>query len=210
MSRNFDFAVFIGRFQPFHNGHLHGLSNALHQADRVILLLGSAWQPRSLHNPWTHQERENMVRACLSEHDNQRLSCLPLEDVPESDDIWVQTVNAIVANLSAACSAPRITLVGHHKDATGFYLDLFPQWARLNLENHLSISATPIRMSYFSASTHDAAKAAVKALNTKDMLPGPVADWLRDFVDSHDFSRLHHEAMMQAIESSRTADVKIF
>lgn len=66
MSRNFDFAVFIGRFQPFHNGHLHGLSNALHQADRVILLLGSAWQPRSLHNPWTHQERENMMQAIES------------------------------------------------------------------------------------------------------------------------------------------------
>lgn len=52
MTRPFDFTVFIGRFQPFHAGHLKVVQEGLKQADKLILLIGSAWQPRNTRNPW--------------------------------------------------------------------------------------------------------------------------------------------------------------
>ncbi|MGH1560634.1 adenylyltransferase/cytidyltransferase family protein [Caulobacter segnis] len=41
----YDYLVLIGRFQPFHNGHLAVLRHALRLADKVIVLVGSAGQP---------------------------------------------------------------------------------------------------------------------------------------------------------------------
>ena len=36
-----DVAVLIGRFQPFHQGHLHLVETALERAERLLILLGS-------------------------------------------------------------------------------------------------------------------------------------------------------------------------
>ena len=43
--------VFIGRFEPFHIGHKQVIEKALTLADEVIILVGSANQPRTLKNP---------------------------------------------------------------------------------------------------------------------------------------------------------------
>lgn len=51
----FDFLVFIGRFQPFHKGHAKVLRQALESASQVIILAGSAHQPRSTRNPGSCQ-----------------------------------------------------------------------------------------------------------------------------------------------------------
>ena len=77
-TKEFDFAVFIGRFQPFHQGHLQVIQSGLAQADKLIVLIGSSWQARNPRNPWLHSEREHMIRACLSEDENQERcgSCL--------------------------------------------------------------------------------------------------------------------------------------
>ena len=72
-----DFLVFIGRFQPYHNGHHAVVTKALRRASFLVLLLGSAHRPRCTRNPWTFAEREAMVRACLSEADNRRVLVLP-------------------------------------------------------------------------------------------------------------------------------------
>ena len=57
-----DTALLIGRFEPVHSGHLALLQEALRQAPQVIVVVGSAWQPRSPKNPFTWQEREAMLR----------------------------------------------------------------------------------------------------------------------------------------------------
>ena len=48
-----DTALLIGRFEPVHSGHLALLQEALRQAPQVIVVVGSAWQPRSPKNPFT-------------------------------------------------------------------------------------------------------------------------------------------------------------
>ena len=82
MSREYDFLVFIGRFQPFHHGHLSVVQQGLAKAEKLIVLLGSAFQPASTRNPWNVEEREQMLRACLPQDDNRRVITAPLMDAP--------------------------------------------------------------------------------------------------------------------------------
>lgn len=187
MTRPFDFTVFIGRFQPFHAGHLKVVQEGLKQADKLILLIGSAWQPRNTRNPWTHQEREEMIRACLSQDDNARLLCLPLMDVPYNDEIWVRNVQSTVNGLvTAHHTTPhrlaKIALIGHKKDQTGFYLNLFPQWHSISIENHRTISATPVREGYFIGD----AKQVIASMVSTEVLPDAVAKYLVEFASKND------------------------
>ena len=185
MQYDYDFAVFIGRFQPFHAGHLKVVMAGLARADRLILLIGSAWQARSPRNPWTHQEREEMIRACLSEADNARLLCLPLMDVPYNDEIWVRNVQATVNGLITAHYVTphrpaKVALIGHRKDQTGFYLNLFPQWSSISIENHRAMSATPIREGYYVGD----ARQVVTSMVNAEVLPDAVARYLMEFADT--------------------------
>ena len=146
-----DYLVFIGRFQPFHNAHLRMVQSALARGKRLILLVGTADAPRSSRNPWTFAEREAMIRAALNAAENARTDIRPLHDDPYHDDRWVAQVEATVAAVLAAhgTSAARVGLFGHEKDASSFYLRLFPQWDYVAEADTDGISATPIRRRYF-------------------------------------------------------------
>ena len=61
MSKRFDVAVVIGRFQPVHNAHVEMLRRAGEQAERVIVVVGSAHKPRTYKNPWVSRERAAML-----------------------------------------------------------------------------------------------------------------------------------------------------
>ncbi|AMX02565.1 bifunctional nicotinamide-nucleotide adenylyltransferase/Nudix hydroxylase [Microbulbifer thermotolerans] len=185
MFKTYDFAVFIGRFQPFHAGHLKVVEEGLSRAEHLIVLIGSAFQPRNLRNPWTHEEREAQIRACLPAEDNRRLICLPLMDVPYNDELWVRnvqtSVNGIVtAHHSVPHKPPKIALIGHRKDHTGFYLSLFPQWDSVGIGNFNGISATAIRERIFS----DNATGQLHDLEESRVLPPPVAQALHSFVEA--------------------------
>ena len=125
-----------------------------------------------------------MTRSCLSAEDNERLLCLPLMDVPYNDEAWVRNVQSTVSGMVTAHYATphrkvRIALIGHKKDHTGFYLNLFPQWESVGVENFRSISATPIREQYFS----EAPEKVLNALLQTEVLPPSVAEYLNAFTD---------------------------
>ena len=84
-----DTALLIGRFEPVHSGHLALLQEALRQAPQVIVVVGSAWQPRSPKNPFTWQEREAMLREALPAPARARVQVLPLRDY-YNEAVWVQ------------------------------------------------------------------------------------------------------------------------
>ncbi|QKX18579.1 bifunctional nicotinamide-nucleotide adenylyltransferase/Nudix hydroxylase [Microbulbifer sp. YPW1] len=185
MTRDYDFAVFIGRFQPFHSGHLKVVEEGLARADRLVILIGSAYQPRNPRNPWTHLERESHIRACLADDENNRLTCLPLMDVPYNDELWVRNVQNSVSGIVTAHHTvphrpPKVALIGHHKDQTGFYLNLFPQWDSIAVDNHQELSATPIREGLFT----DDAEAFLHVATENRFLPPAVAEQLAKFVAS--------------------------
>ncbi|MCP5017657.1 MAG: bifunctional nicotinamide-nucleotide adenylyltransferase/Nudix hydroxylase [Ketobacter sp.] len=154
-NKPFDFLVFIGRFQPFHLGHLAVIEEGLKQAEQMIILCGSAHQPRSVRNPWTVAEREAMIRGAVKPEDNVRIHIAPLMDIVYNDESWVKNVQATVNGLVTAHHGvphkmPKVGLVGHSKDHSSYYLNLFPQWDAVQVDNFKGISATPIREAIFA------------------------------------------------------------
>ena len=154
-NKPFDFLVFIGRFQPFHLGHLAVIEEGLKQAEQMIILCGSAHQPRSVRNPWTVAEREAMIRGAVKPEDNARIYIAPLMDIVYNDESWVKNVQATVNGLVTAHHGvphkmPKVGLVGHSKDHSSYYLNLFPQWGAVQVDNFKGISATPIREAIFA------------------------------------------------------------
>lgn len=59
--------LYIGRFQPFHLGHLHAIRHVLHEIGEVVIVIGSAQYSHRLDNPFTAGERVTMVREALDE-----------------------------------------------------------------------------------------------------------------------------------------------
>ena len=59
--------LYIGRFQPFHLGHLYAVKYALEKVEEVIVVVGSAQYSHTLDNPFTAGERMVMVREALKE-----------------------------------------------------------------------------------------------------------------------------------------------
>ena len=76
----YDYLIFIGRFQPFHRGHEHVIRQALTLSDKIIVLIGSAHQPRTVRNPWDFNERESLMRCVFNEKENARILAFPLLD----------------------------------------------------------------------------------------------------------------------------------
>ncbi len=186
----YDFLVFIGRFQPFHSGHLAVVTTALQSSAQVILLCGSAHQPRSLRNPWTFDEREGMIRSCFPAAENKRLLIAPLMDVLYNDELWVRHVQETVQGLVTSRHqklhlAPRIGLIGHSKDKTSYYLKLFPQWGAVAAQNHAALNATAYRNLLFQ---HPDSAAAIAP-----DLPEGSRRFLQTFTATADCARLREE-----------------
>jgi nicotinamide-nucleotide adenylyltransferase len=86
-------AVFIGRFQPFHKGHLHGLKDILEKVDEIVIVLGSSQYSHELDNPFTTGERITMIRQALEKEGLQptRYWIVPIPDL-HVHMIWVAQV----------------------------------------------------------------------------------------------------------------------
>lgn len=179
----FDYLVFIGRFQPFHIGHQQVIETALAQSKQVVLLIGSAQQPRSTRNTFTFSEREQMVLGAFTPSDAARIHCVPLVDVLYNDPRWVQSVEAAVQSITGNNPDLTIGLVGHYKDRSSYYLSLFPHWQTVSVDSYQGISATPIRDAYLSGAVPD-----------HDLLPTSTIKVLDQFKQSKDYAMLHAEA----------------
>ncbi|HIO92123.1 MAG TPA: bifunctional nicotinamide-nucleotide adenylyltransferase/Nudix hydroxylase [Leucothrix mucor] len=154
LQKPYDYLIFIGRFQPFHLGHQAVVKTALDQSERVIILLGSSYQPSSVRNPWSFVEREQFIQQSFLDEELEHIITAPLRDL-YNDANWVKQVEGVVAGIVQGYSvgnslAPRIGLIGHSKDHSSYYLSLFPQWGAVDVTSFEHLSATPLRDYYFS------------------------------------------------------------
>jgi bifunctional NMN adenylyltransferase/nudix hydrolase len=151
-NRKYDYGIVIGRFQPFHQGHKTLLKAAFEVADHVIILCGSAGRPRSQKNPWTVEERKRMIDLALHEYDG-RYVVEGIVDYAYSNQKWLEnvqkTVDQIVFNSNV--QQPKVALIGHKKDDSTFYLDMFPMWAYEEVNQGGPLDATTVRELYFDS-----------------------------------------------------------
>jgi len=59
--------LFVGRFQPFHKGHLEAVKHVLKDVDELVIVVGSAQYSHRVDNPFTVGERITMIRSALEE-----------------------------------------------------------------------------------------------------------------------------------------------
>lgn len=78
--------LFIGRFQPFHNGHLAIIKLALQKVDRLKIVLGSAQISRTTENPFNVKERQMLLEAALQEAGITRYELFTVEDIPKDEE----------------------------------------------------------------------------------------------------------------------------
>lgn len=185
-----DTAIYIGRFEPVHHGHLALLRHALAHARQMVVVLGSAWQPRSAKNPFTWQERADMLRQALPAADHARVQFVPVRDY-YNEARWVASVRQEVA--ARVPAGARIALVGHFKDASSSYLRSFPGWELLGVARQGSIDATTIRDAYFGAGS-GAVLAALAPL--AEQMPATTLAMLHRFAQGSDYLRLQQEWQM--------------
>ncbi|MBB3189162.1 bifunctional nicotinamide-nucleotide adenylyltransferase/Nudix hydroxylase [Halomonas cerina] len=189
---DFDCLVFIGRFQPPHLGHLAVIHEALKRARQVIVLVGSAWQARSLRNPWRFEERRTMLRSAFDAGENERLAIVPLLDALYNNDVWVRDVQRKVRNIAEPSHArlPRIGLIGASRGQSSYYLALFPQWESVSVPLVDGISASQIRERLFRS---PAAAGDYLSTGAAHDLPPGVVEAIRQFFSEEPYQQLVEE-----------------
>ena len=62
MSKKFKLGFMVGRFQMLHKGHESLINEGLELCDRFVVLLGNAEESRTKNNPFTFDERKEMIK----------------------------------------------------------------------------------------------------------------------------------------------------
>ena len=62
--KKYKIALIVGRFQPFHNGHLFLFKKALSMADKIIFGIGSA-SIYDENNPLSYEQRKQMINTVV-------------------------------------------------------------------------------------------------------------------------------------------------
>ncbi|WXG45392.1 MAG: nicotinamide-nucleotide adenylyltransferase [Candidatus Atabeyarchaeum deiterrae] len=119
--------LLIGRFQPFHKGHLHVVQDILARVDEIIIVIGSAQCSHTIEDPFTAGERLEMIRGSLAaEHtDFSKYLLIPITDVNDNR-LWVSHVATLIPRFDVVFSnKPLVKILfseaGHRVQPIKFY-----------------------------------------------------------------------------------------
>ena len=102
--------LYVGRFQPFHLGHLEAIKDVLKEIDELVIVIGSAQYSHNIHNPFTAGERLVMIRRALQEAavDYSRLWIVPVPDV-HLHMLWVAALEGYTPRFNIVYSNEPLT-----------------------------------------------------------------------------------------------------
>jgi nicotinamide-nucleotide adenylyltransferase len=85
--------IFVGRFQPFHKGHLGAIKKIVDDVNELVIVVGSSQYSHRLENPFTAGERVTMIRRALVEEGIQfsKVWIIPVPDVHQHM-LWVSQI----------------------------------------------------------------------------------------------------------------------
>jgi nicotinamide-nucleotide adenylyltransferase len=90
-------ALFIGRFQPFHLGHLLLLERLSTQYEEIIIGIGSSQYQNTSDNPFSESERKQMITHSLRAVGIHKFRIVAIPDI-HNPPRWVDHVCSIVAD----------------------------------------------------------------------------------------------------------------
>ncbi|WP_135533391.1 nicotinamide-nucleotide adenylyltransferase [Halostella pelagica] len=145
---------YIGRFQPFHNGHFNMVQEIAEDVDELVLGIGSAGDSHSKHDPFTAGERVMMVTKSLVDIDLVTYA-VPIEDL-ERNSVWVSHVQSMSPEFDVAYS--NNPLVIQLFEEAGVEVRQSPMFNREVLEGQ------------------EVRERMIKGKNWKSLLPDPVVE----------------------------------
>lgn len=193
----YDYLVFIGRFQPLHQGHENVIREALKKSKHVILFVGSSNCSRSPRNPFTFQERYEMLKLVFRhEISNGQIIIKPLEDATYNDVAWVSYVQRMVDTTilnDSNKSNPNVWInglndikhgiIGFEKDSSSYYLKMFPDYDTVLIPSQFgAFNSTAIRKQFLQSSPI-----------IPDSCSEQIKNYLRSFIHKDEFSWLVDE-----------------
>ncbi len=95
--KKYKVALFIGRFQPFHMGHLWEVEEAEKLADAVVVGIGSSNVSGTADNPWDYETRKKMIEQATYNSGIMIREIIAIPDTP-SDEEWVKNVEFSIFN----------------------------------------------------------------------------------------------------------------
>jgi nicotinamide-nucleotide adenylyltransferase len=84
-------ALFVGRFQPFHKGHLRVIKDILKENDFVVIAIGSSQEKGTEKNPFSFEERKKMIEIALKNEGIENFKIIAVPDVFD-DKKWVSLI----------------------------------------------------------------------------------------------------------------------
>ena len=184
-NKKYNTLVLIGRFQPFHSAHLEIVNRAKLLADKLIIIVGSANQPRTYKNPFNLAERKEMIYNATRGFVDYGFS-ITIDQNTDSiynDQTWLARIQTIVGK--HAKPTDKIGIIGHKKDDTSYYLDMFPQWHFENIETIEPLNATEIRDLYF--------KNDVNMKFIQGVVPATTSAFLDQFKNTDEYKQIIRE-----------------
>jgi nicotinamide-nucleotide adenylyltransferase len=128
--------LLIGRFQPFHLGHLQALQFALSKVDKLWVGLGSSNKPVEKNNPFTAEQRKEMILSSIDDSMKEKISIYFIPDL-DNHMRWIEKIDTIV---------PKFDIIFSNDDLTKhLYSKRNIQVLSIPFLNRESLSGTNIR-----------------------------------------------------------------
>ncbi len=100
--------LLIGRFQPFHLGHLEALQFALSKVEKLWIGLGSSNKSPQKNNPFSAKEREEMIASSIDDSMKNKISIYFIPDL-DNHIKWIEKIDTIVPKFDIVFSNDDLT-----------------------------------------------------------------------------------------------------
>jgi len=100
--------LLIGRFQPFHLGHLNALEFALSIVENLWIGIGSSNKPNQKQNPFSADERKEMILTSINKSISDRIKIFYIPDL-ENHEKWIENIETIVPKFDVVFTNDELT-----------------------------------------------------------------------------------------------------
>jgi len=100
--------LLIGRFQPFHLGHLEALRFALSKVDKLWVGIGSSNKPAQKSDPFSAEERKEMILSSIDDSMKDKISIYFIPDL-DNHVKWIEKIDTIVPKFDIVFSNDELT-----------------------------------------------------------------------------------------------------
>lgn len=100
--------LLIGRFQPFHLGHLEAIQFALLKVEKLWIGIGSSNKSPEKNNPFSAEERKEMILSSISESISKQIQIFPIPDL-DNHKKWIENIDSIVPEFDIVFTNDELT-----------------------------------------------------------------------------------------------------